>query len=120
MACFGVYARAIRVTVTKESVASGAKISGIRRGDAVAVYCGLQVSFNNGRTLADLQRQQQAIIDRLDLPEDLAERLMQLGFLPGATVEAIKEAPGGDPCIYRIDGADIALRRDTARRLKVR
>jgi ferrous iron transport protein A len=84
------------------------------------VYCGLQVSVNNGRTLADLESAQQGVIDRIDLPEDLAERLMQLGFLPGVTVEAVQGAPGGDPYIYRVDGADIALRRDTARRLKVR
>jgi Fe2+ transport system protein FeoA len=80
----------------------------------------LQVSFKNGRTLADLKGQQQAVIDRLDLPDELAERLMQLGFLPGASVEAVQAAPGGDPFIYRIDGADIALRRETALRLKVR
>jgi ferrous iron transport protein A len=84
------------------------------------VYCGLQVSFNNGKTLADLRQAQRAVIERLDLPEDLAEYLMQLGFLPGATVEAIQPAPGGDPFIYRIDGADIALRRETARHLRVR
>jgi ferrous iron transport protein A len=80
----------------------------------------LQVSFKNGRTLADLKAHQQAVIDRLDLPDELAERLMQLGFLPGASVEAVQAAPSGDPFIYRIDGADIALRRETALRLKVR
>jgi Fe2+ transport system protein FeoA len=80
----------------------------------------LQISVNNGRTLADLEKDQRAVVDRLELPEDLAERLMQLGFLPGAAVEAVRPAPGGDPFIYRIDGADIALRLETARHLKVR
>ncbi|MGH9640032.1 MAG: FeoA family protein, partial [Bryobacteraceae bacterium] len=37
-------------------------------------------------TLADLRRGQRCIIDRLDLPEDVARRLMELGFLPGNEV----------------------------------
>lgn len=78
------------------------------------------MSVNNGRTLADLRPAEHAILDRLELPDDFAERLMRLGFLPGASVEAVRPAPGGDPFIYRIDGADIALRLETAVRLKVR
>jgi ferrous iron transport protein A len=45
---------------------------------------------------------------------------MELGFLPGATVVAVRAAPGGDPRVFRVDGAEIALRRETARRLRLR
>lgn len=80
----------------------------------------MQVSFKNGhsqtshRTLADLRENQQALVESLDLPEDLAGRLMELGFLPGQAVTAARSAPGGDPRVFRVDGAEVALRRETA------
>ena len=39
---------------------------------------------------------------------------MELGFLPGSQVVCGRSAPGGDPRVYRVDGAEIALRRETA------
>ncbi len=71
-------------------------------------------------TLVDLRRGDAAILDRIDLPVDDARRLMELGFLPGTRVTAGLSAPGGDPRVFRVDGSEIALRRETARRLKVR
>jgi ferrous iron transport protein A len=65
-------------------------------------------------SLADLRRGEQGILERLDLPEDQALRLMELGFLPGARIEAALSAPGGDPRVYRVDGSEFALRRETA------
>ena len=40
--------------------------------------------------------------------------------IPGARVTAGLSAPGGDPRVFQVDGSEIALRRETARRLKVR
>ena len=71
-------------------------------------------------TLVDLNRGEAAILDRIDLPGDDARRLMELGFLPGATVTAGWSAPGGDPRVFQVDGSEIALRRETASLLKVR
>jgi Fe2+ transport system protein FeoA len=45
---------------------------------------------------------------------------MHLGFLPEATVEVLRRAPAGDPTVYRVEGAEIALRRETARYIQVR
>jgi ferrous iron transport protein A len=39
---------------------------------------------------------------------------MELGFLPGSEIVAGKTAPGGDPRVYRVDGSEIALRKETA------
>jgi len=64
-------------------------------------------------TLASLGQGQSAILDRLELPEPFAHRLMQLGFIPGVLVEAAHQAPGGDPRVYRVDGSEIALRQET-------
>jgi ferrous iron transport protein A len=65
-------------------------------------------------TLVDLCPGQEGVVDRLDLPDDIARRLMELGFLPGSTVVASRCAPGGDPRVFRVDGSEIALRRETA------
>jgi ferrous iron transport protein A len=86
----------------------------------------LQLSGNNAQTemplasLVDLRKGDAAILDCIDLPTEDARRLMELGFLPGARITAGFSAPGGDPRVFQVDGSEIALRRDTARRLKVR
>ncbi len=86
----------------------------------------MQLNVNKGQpetllaTLVDLRRGDSAVLDRIDLPGDDARRLMELGFLPGATVVAGQSAPGGDPRVFQVDGSEIALRRETARRLKLR
>ena len=72
------------------------------------------------RTLADLQEGEAGVVDVLDLPEDVALRLMELGFIPGTTVVAGRSAPGGDPRVYRVDGSEIALRRETTQHLLLR
>ena len=71
-------------------------------------------------TLADLATGQRCIIDRLDLPDDIARRLMELGFLPGSEVTAGKRAPGRGPRVFRVDGSEVALRQDMAACLYVR
>jgi Fe2+ transport system protein FeoA len=71
-------------------------------------------------SLAELRRGEHGVLERLDLPDDQALRLMELGFLPGARIEAALSAPGGDPRVYRVDGSEFALRRETASRLILR
>jgi ferrous iron transport protein A len=71
-------------------------------------------------TLLDLRRGDAAILDAIDLPGDDARRLMELGFLPGTRITAGLSAPGGDPRVFQVDGSEIALRRETAKRLTVR
>jgi Fe2+ transport system protein FeoA len=86
----------------------------------------LQLSSNNAfleappASLVDLRKGDSAVLDRIDLPQDDARRLMELGFLPGTQIIAGCSAPGGDPRVFQVDGSEIALRRDTARKLKVR
>ena len=94
----------------------------------------LQVSVNSGaaratsiasktasaRTLAQLAEGESGVLDRLELPEDVARRLMELGFLPGHVITPARSAPGGEPRVYRVDGSEVALRRETASRLILR
>ena len=44
---------------------------------------------------------------------------MDLGLVAGSQVMAVRRAPGGDPVVYRVDGAEIALRRETTRLISV-
>jgi len=50
----------------------------------------------------------------------LQRRMLSMGFVPGAEVTVIREAPLGDPLQYRVKKANIALRRDEANTLLVR
>jgi ferrous iron transport protein A len=70
--------------------------------------------------LMELKHGESGILERLDLPEDDARRLMELGFLPGHAITPGHAAPGGDPRVFRVDGSEVALRRETARRLILR
>jgi ferrous iron transport protein A len=77
----------------------------------------------NGRdplTLDRLRQGEEAFLDHIELPEDDARRLMELGFLPGTMIQAAHRSPFGDPRIFRVDGSEVALRRETAVHLFVR
>jgi Fe2+ transport system protein FeoA/Mn-dependent DtxR family transcriptional regulator len=50
----------------------------------------------------------------------LQRRMLAMGFVPGAEVTVIRQAPLGDPLQYRVKKANIALRRDEANTLLVR
>lgn len=71
-------------------------------------------------TLAELKQGEHGVLERIDLPADVAQRLMELGFLPGTQVTRALSAPGGDPRVFRVDGSEIALRRETAAKLLLR
>ena len=71
-------------------------------------------------TLKDLNEYEEAVLESIDLPERDARRFMELGFLPGSVVSAAGRSPFGDPRVYRVDGSEIALRRETAARLILR
>jgi ferrous iron transport protein A len=71
------------------------------------------------RRLSELRRGERALILKLDLPEQTARRLMELGFLPGGSVAAGRTAPGGDPRVFEVDGSEIALRRETAAHIRI-
>ena len=75
---------------------------------------------HTGRNLTALRRGESGTLDRIELPADDARRLMELGFLPGHVVTSAHSAPGGDPRVFQVDGSEVALRRETARRLILR
>ena len=64
-----------------------------------------------------MKRGEEGTLARLEVSAEVAQRLMELGFLPGVRVSAGRAAPGGDPMVFRVDGSEVAIRRATARRL---
>jgi Fe2+ transport system protein FeoA len=72
------------------------------------------------KALSELNVGKVAIVETLELPDEVGHHLMHMGFVPEARVIVIRRAPAGDPTVYAIDGFEIALRRETARSIKVR
>jgi Fe2+ transport system protein FeoA len=56
---------------------------------------------------------------RIDLPSEEMEPLLELGLMPGCQVCPVRRSPFGD-AVLMVDGALIALRRETAGCLCVR
>lgn len=69
--------------------------------------------------LADLKVGESAILAELKVSPPVAEHLMNLGFVPGLVVKVLRSGPGGDPRVYRVDGTEIAMRRDLSRNIDV-
>lgn len=67
--------------------------------------------------LRDLPVGRTAVLGKLELPESEANRLMALGFIPGAEVRCVRRSPFRDPRVYFVDGSEVALRNETAGRL---
>jgi ferrous iron transport protein A len=75
----------------------------------------MQLVVNNAPvSLLDLKEGERGLLEAIDLPVELATRLMEMGFLPGTVVSPGYAAPGGDPRVFRVDGSEIAIRRETA------
>ncbi|MGI8770255.1 MAG: FeoA family protein [Acidobacteriaceae bacterium] len=70
--------------------------------------------------LSELAPGQSAIVVALDLPHEIQDHLMHLGFSPEASIQTLRRAPAGDPTVYRVEGMEIALRRETARHIAIR
>jgi ferrous iron transport protein A len=72
------------------------------------------------KALSELAIGSVALVEMLDLPDEIGHHLMHMGFVPEARVIVVRRAPAGDPTVYAVDGFEIALRRETAQCIKVR
>jgi ferrous iron transport protein A len=70
--------------------------------------------------LCDLPQGVHAIIHEIHLAASAAEQVMLFGFMNGVEVVSGQCGPGGDPRVYRLDGTEVAIRRETARHIMVR
>lgn len=66
--------------------------------------------------LCDLRAGETAYVTGLSeqLPEQVRQRLEDLGLDQGAEISLLRRAPMGDPCVYRVRDYDLCLRRKEA------
>jgi ferrous iron transport protein A len=57
-------------------------------------------------------------ISSLNLEGVMRRRLLDLGFVPGATVEVIRRSPLGDPIAFRVSQTTIALRKEESSKIE--
>ena len=50
----------------------------------------------------------------------LRQHFLDMGLIPGKTIEYIKAAPMGDPVQYRIWGYELTLRLEDAKEIRIR
>jgi ferrous iron transport protein A len=72
-----------------------------------------------GHTLHDLAVGEKGILGEFHMAPQVAEHLMNLGFIPGLEVLVARSGPGGNPRVYRVEGTEVALRRDLSRCITV-
>lgn len=69
-------------------------------------------------TIHALKKGQKAIIREFDL-DTVPLKLLEMGCLPGNTVELLQIAPLGDPLYLDINGSHLAIRIETAKEISV-
>jgi ferrous iron transport protein A len=69
--------------------------------------------------LSRLQYGASATVSRLLVDGSIRQRLCDLGFTPGASIERMLDSPAGDPICFRIRGTMVALRATDAARVIV-
>ena len=69
-------------------------------------------------TIAHLKKGEKATITQFDV-EAIPLKLLEMGCLPGNTVELLQIAPFGDPLLLNINGSQLAIRLETALEIQV-
>ncbi len=69
-------------------------------------------------TISNLKKGEKAIITAFDV-ESIPLKLLEMGCLPGNSVELLQIAPFGDPLYLNINGSHVAIRLETACEIEV-
>ncbi|TRZ46254.1 FeoA family protein [Robertkochia solimangrovi] len=69
-------------------------------------------------TVAELKRGERGIIKEVT-SNHIPIKLLEMGCLPGNTVELIQFAPFRDPLYLNINGSYLAIREETARHIEI-
>jgi ferrous iron transport protein A len=69
-------------------------------------------------TIANLKKGEKAVIKDFDV-DIIPLKLLEMGCLPGNTVELLQIAPFGDPLYLDINGSHLAIRIETAREIEI-
>ncbi|HRB71045.1 MULTISPECIES: FeoA family protein [Flavobacterium] len=69
-------------------------------------------------TLAQIKKGQKALINDFNV-DVIPLKLLEMGCLPGNTVELLQVAPLGDPLYINVNDSHVAIRLETARQIEV-
>ncbi|PFE89631.1 ferrous iron transport protein A [Bacillus thuringiensis] len=69
------------------------------------------VSANN-KPLSEFKTGEFVQIEKIQLEGTMKRRLLDLGFIPGATIKVLQRSPLGDPVAYQVSNTTIALRKE--------
>ena len=71
------------------------------------------------RSLDDLAPGETGVIISVEADAAVARRLMELGLVPGTSVEVVRRAPLGDPVELKLRQVHLSIRRSEAARIHV-
>ena len=71
------------------------------------------------RSVADMKTGGKAIITGF-LDEQLSTKLLEMGFIPGTSIQLNFSAPLGDPICVTVSGYDLSIRMDEAASILIR
>ncbi|MDA1507788.1 FeoA family protein [Bacillus cereus group sp. TH36-2LC] len=66
----------------------------------------------NKKPLSEFKTGEFVQIEKIQLEGTMKRRLLDLGFIPGATIKALQRSPLGDPVAYQVSNTTIALRKE--------
>ncbi len=90
-----------------------------------AIILRLNPDFRHARSacvpanLRELPSGAHATVAGFDLPAAARQRLLELGFLPGTPLHAVRRAPLGDPLQVEVRGCHLSLRHREASGIRV-
>ncbi len=67
----------------------------------------------------ELTHGQSGLVQTLHAEGGIRRRMLDLGLVPGTSIERLMASPAGDPVCYRVRGAMIALRSADAGQITV-
>jgi Fe2+ transport system protein FeoA len=72
------------------------------------------MSRHEAHRLAELSPGQRCVVRQIDGEPAVVLRLMELGLVPGTTIEFVRRAPLGDPYELLVRGTHLSIRRSEA------
>lgn len=71
------------------------------------------------KNLSELKPKDKGIIKRIEKSGSLKRKLLDMGVIPGGSIEIVKLAPLGDPVDVKIRGYHLSLRKEEASQILV-
>ncbi|MCK5707488.1 MAG: ferrous iron transport protein A [Candidatus Aureabacteria bacterium] len=71
------------------------------------------------RKLSELEPCSKGIVKRVEGQGNLKRKLLDMGVIPGSSIEVVKLAPLGDPVDVKIKGYHLSLRKEEAIQISV-